>query len=206
MIEFANQRKHVKGIYLIMSVAILIFAVIAFSSCGNQSNTEATNEDSSADELVEADSINEIAISADTVAEWKVSKDLADCSLWIEYPSYALNIILHPESNTFNRPILMELFLFSKGNNGKNLPLPGLFTLNFGDLHPIEGEDEALGSQWHIQGEDAKKMLEIMNKGDFYIRAVNNTDGITYSLKVNNQTMGASEAYNKLLELYNSDN
>lgn len=170
--------------------------VVSTVACDKRNNTSESNRDNETAEEITTDSIGTAVAPDANVAEWNVYDD--GCSTVIKYPGCQITIFIDPEYAPLDRPMLIQLFLLSQKSKA---PYEGQYTLHFGDLHPIKGQDD-LGTQWHIEGEDAKKALEIMDKGSFTIKAVNEQDGHVHTLTVVDQTKGALEAYNKTLNLF----
>lgn len=185
------------------NVATIFATTLILSSCGGVS--KSSEQETRNLEKTDSMAIEEVSPS-DVVDGWKVNniENLHQCNLRIEYPSCVFDITAYPEDEDLHRPISMDLTLLMRKENGKKLPIPGQFTLKVGDELSIEGDSGNYGgSQWHIEGDDAVKLMEIMDRGNFTINARNNEDGKIYKLNVINQTQGAKDAYNRLLELYN---
>lgn len=186
-------------VLILFSTVLMLITTVA---CANRNNIH-NNQDATTSEQEASDSISKPLPSAETIAKWKVHsiENLQECDLRIEYPNYVFDVAIFPESETFHKPIQMMFILRHQKNK---IPLKGQYTLYLGNLDPIEGDSDT-GTQWKISGEDARKALKIMDNGSFAIKVVNNKDDQVYSFSVGNQANGATDAYNQLLKLYNSD-
>lgn len=190
--------------HLTLALSTLFITLMLFGCKGKESQGSANQSEKDAiEQAIEEGVIEEDPdASYEYVGKWMLSTSphtTGNMGMNLNYPSYQILINVNPANSL--HAMLCNIILQEKKDDGKNLPIAGEFTLKIGDSITIKPETNS--SQWNITGEQAEKILDVFDKGNFDFVFYNSTDDQTYKFDVGAQTRGAKDAYDKLYQLEN---
>lgn len=188
--------------HLTLALSALFVTLMLYGCKGKEAQGSANqSEKGTIEQAIEEGAIEEAPdASCEYVGKWRLNTShIFNMGMTLNYPSYKISISIDPANSLHS--MLCNIILQEKKENGKNLPIAGEFTLKIGDSITIKPETNS--SQWNITGEQAEKILNVLDKGDFDFVFYNSKNDQTYKFDVGTQTRGAKEAYDKIYQLDN---
>lgn len=190
--------------HLTLALSALFITLMLFGCKGKEEQGSANqSEKGTIEQAIEEGAIEEVPdASCEYVGKWRLTTSNVYNNMWLQlnYPSYKISICIYP-ANSYIPYMLCYIYFTEKKENGKNLLIAGEFTLKIGDSITIKSETNS--SHWRMTREQAEKILNVLDKGNFDFVFYNSTDDQTYKFNVGTQTRGAKEAYDKIYQLEN---